>query len=95
MANTVLGSIPPFYVTEIGYALSLLWQPPTARAHATNRRASCRPPTKCSSPTRTSQGIWWYQSHDDSTGDYGFMTKKNRLRPAFRVLSAIGQAVGQ
>jgi hypothetical protein len=94
VANTVLGAIPPIYITEIGYSLSFC---------ASNNGA-------CSLSEQASKllgaykvfladphvdGIWWYQSHDDSTGHYGFMTERSRPRPAFRVLAAIGQAVGQ
>jgi hypothetical protein len=40
-------------------------------------------------------GIWWYQSHDDSTGHFGFMTNAGAARPALAALSAIAKAEGQ
>jgi hypothetical protein len=94
VADAVLGAIPAVYVTEFGYSLNYC---------ASNNGA-------CSSSEQASkllaaykvfladphvEGIWWYQSHDDSTGHFGFMTEKSRPRPAFRVLAAIGEAVGQ
>jgi hypothetical protein len=40
-------------------------------------------------------GIWWYQSHDDPTCDFGFMNDNNQPRPSFKTLTAIATAVGQ
>jgi hypothetical protein len=94
VASTVLGSIPPVYVTEIGYALNECGA--TIGACSGNEQASkLQAAYEVFLADPHIDGIWWYQSHDDSTGEYGFMTAKNRLRPAFRVLSAIGRAVGQ
>lgn len=94
VANAVLSAIPPVYITEIGYSLS---------ACGINLGACSRSEqaSKLLAAYRVLladphvEGIWWYQSHDDSTGHYGFMTEKSRPRQAFRVLEAIGQAVGQ
>ena len=85
IANTVLGSIPPFYVTEIGYALGRCG----AVAGACSERQQA---TKLQAAYEV---IWWYQSHDDPTGNFGFMSNSNRVRPAFKVLSAIASAAGQ
>jgi hypothetical protein len=94
VANTVLGSIPPFYVTEIGYTLNDCGA--TIGACSGSQQASkMRAAYEVFLADPHIAGIWWYQSHDDGTGEYGFMTTKNRLRPAFRVLSAVGLAVGQ
>jgi|HubBroStandDraft_2_1064218.scaffolds.fasta_scaffold40965_3 hypothetical protein len=94
VTNAVLGSIPPFYVTEIGYTLNDCGA--TIGACSRSEQASkMQAAYEVFLADPHVAGIWWYQSHDDSTGEYGFMTEKNRLRPAFRVLSAIGLAVGQ
>jgi hypothetical protein len=94
VAETVLGSIPPFYVTEIGYALD----------DCGNTIGACSPSEQASRMQAAYEvlladphiaGIWWYQSHDDPTGEYGFMDNNDALRPAFKVLAALGTAVGQ
>ena len=94
VANTVLGSIPPFYVTEIGYALGRCGAVAGAcseRQQATKLQAAYE--VFLADPHI--YGIWWYQSHDDPTGNFGFMSNSNRVRPAFKVLSAIASAAGQ
>ena len=40
-------------------------------------------------------GIWWYQSHDDSTGHFGYMNNNNTTRPAYKVLAEIATEQGQ
>ncbi|HTA37186.1 MAG TPA: hypothetical protein VK761_10760, partial [Solirubrobacteraceae bacterium] len=90
-ANTVLGAIPKFYITEFGYDLN-----------------SCgRDLGACSQQEQASKltaaynvftadphiaGIWWYQSHDDSTGHFGLMNNDNSIRPSFTALSKIARA---
>ncbi|HEX4484130.1 MAG TPA: hypothetical protein VH081_10110 [Solirubrobacteraceae bacterium] len=89
-ANAVLGAIPKFYITEFGYDLS-----------------SCgRDLGACSKQEQASKltaaydvftadphiaGIWWYQSHDDSTGQFGLMNNDNSIRPSFTALSTIAR----
>jgi hypothetical protein len=94
VANTVLGAIPPVYITEIGYALNYCGTNVGAcsRSEQANKMLAAY---KVFLADPHVEGIWWYQSHDDPTGQYGFMTNKSRPRPAFRVLAAIGEAVGQ
>lgn len=94
VANTVLGSVPPFYVTEIGYALDRCGAVAGAcseRQQATKMQAAYE--VLLADPHI--YGIWWYQSHDDPTGHFGFMSNRNRVRPAFKVLSALAAAAGQ
>ena len=40
-------------------------------------------------------GIWWYESHDDSTGRWGYLNRNNTKRPAFTMLSEIAVSAGQ
>ena len=40
-------------------------------------------------------GIWWYESHDDSTGRWGFMNPNNTKRPSFQPLSYFAKLAGQ
>jgi hypothetical protein len=94
VASAVLGSMPPFYVTEIGYSLSDCGGTTGAcseHEQATKLQAAYE--VFLADPNI--QGIWWYQSHDDPTGAFGFMNAHNRVRPAFKVLTAIAAAVGQ
>ncbi|MGO9761158.1 MAG: hypothetical protein ACLP1Q_07865 [Solirubrobacteraceae bacterium] len=94
VAKAVLGSIPPFYVTEIGYDLSRCGaglgacskREQASRLQAAYSELLADPHVK---------GIWWYQSHDDGTGRFGFMNNNNKPRPSFTALSAIAVAAGQ
>ncbi len=94
VARAVLGSIPPFYITEFGYELG----------HCGEAIGSCSRVEQASKLRAAYDvfladphiaGIWWYQSHDDRTGAWGFMNRNNTVRPSFRTLSAIAQASGQ
>jgi len=94
VAGAVLGAIPPFYVTEFGFDLRRCGSEIGAcskREQASKMRAAYE--VFLSDPHIA--GIWWYQSHDDHTGHFGFMSNKNVPRPAFKTLSAIAAAVGQ
>jgi len=94
VANTVLGSIPRFYVTEFGYDLRSCGQTIGAcseREQASEMEAAYD--VFLADPHVA--GIWWYQSHDDNTGHFGFMNANNSARPAFKTLSAIAQMEGQ
>jgi hypothetical protein len=94
LAERVLGSVPPFYVTEIGYALHRCGGS-TGACSAREQASEMRSAYEVFLADPHIEGIWWYQSHDDSTGDFGFMTKNNHARPAFNVLSTIATAAGQ
>jgi hypothetical protein len=94
VAKVVLGSIPPFYVTEFGYDLRRCGASLGAcskREQASKLQAAYN--VFLADPHIA--GIWWYQSHDDDTGAWGFMSRRNRVRPAFKNLSAIAKLVGQ
>ena len=94
VARTVLGAIPSFYVTEFGYSLSACGRDLgacSAKEQATKMQSAYS--VMLADPHIA--GIWWYQSHDDSTGHFGFMTNKNKPRPSFKTLSAIAAAAGQ
>ena len=94
VAHTVLGATPPVYVTEFGYDLR--------QCHANVGACSGREQASKLKAAYAAfladphvEGIWWYQSHDDSIGHYGLMTNRNRRRPSFKALSAIAEAEGQ
>jgi len=43
-----------------------------------------------------SGGIWWYQSHDDGTGDFGFMDSSKPPAPVISTtLSSIAKSVAR
>jgi hypothetical protein len=94
VAKAVLGSIPPFYVTEIGFDLGSCGDPAGAcsrREQASELQAAYA--ALLADPHVA--GIWWYQSHDDSTGRWGFMDRDGSVRPSFKALSAIATTLGQ
>jgi hypothetical protein len=94
VAKTVLGATPPIYITEFGYAMSRCGAPDGACSQleqATKMGAAYE--ALLSDPHVA--GIWWYESHDDSNGSFGFMNNDNTTRPSFSVLSSIARQQGQ
>jgi hypothetical protein len=94
VARQVLGSVPPVYITEFGYSLSACGRDLgacTAKEQAEKARAAYN--VFLSDPNI--YGIWWYQSHDDTTGRFGYMTNTNLKRPAFAVISSFAKLLGQ
>lgn len=94
VAKAVLGSVPPFYVTEIGFDLRSCGDP----AGACSRREQASKLQAAYAALLTDPhvaGIWWYQSHDDSTGRWGFMDRDGSVRPSFKALSEIATTLGQ
>jgi hypothetical protein len=94
VAKAVLGSIPPFYVTEIGFDLSRCG----ATLGACSERQQASKMQAAYSALLADPhvgGIWWYQSHDDGTGDFGFMDSSSRPRPSFNTLSSIAKSVAR
>ncbi|HSZ70552.1 MAG TPA: hypothetical protein VK756_09330 [Solirubrobacteraceae bacterium] len=94
VAGAVLGSIPPFYVTEIGYDLDRCGEGLGACSEG-EQASKLRAAFRALFADPHVRGVWWYQSHDDSTGHYGFMNVSNTTRPSFTALSAIARSVGQ
>jgi hypothetical protein len=94
IAQSVLGAIPPLYITEFGYSLSNCGESDGACSQpeqATKMRAAYA--VLLADPHVA--GIWWYQSHDDSTGHFGYMNSNNTTRPSFETLSSIAIQAGQ
>jgi hypothetical protein len=94
VAKTVLGSTPPFYITEFGYSLSNCGANDGAcsqQEQATKMRSAYQ--VLLADPHVA--GIWWYQSHDDGTGHFGYMNNDNSTRPAFETLASIAAEQGQ
>ncbi len=94
VAKRVLGATPPFYVTEFGYSLSNCGTNDGAcseQEQATKMRSAYQ--VLLADPHVA--GIWWYQSHDDGTGHFGYMNNDNSTRPAFATLASIAVEQGQ
>jgi hypothetical protein len=92
--GAVLGSIPPIYLTEFGYALNRCGSPEGACSQQEQASKMHAAYTAFLADPHV-EGIWWYESHDDSTGEYGFMNNDNTVRPAFEVLSSFAREQGQ
>jgi hypothetical protein len=88
LAGRVLGGIPRFYITEFGFNLA-------ACGAGDGACSSSEQATKLQAAYAQFladphvAGIWWYQSHVDSTGDWGYMNRDGSVRPAFGALSRI------
>jgi hypothetical protein len=94
VAKSVLGAIPPIYITEFGYSLDNCGENDGACSEteqATKMRSAYQ--TLLADPHVA--GIWWYQSHDDSTGHFGYMNNDNTIRPAYTTLTQIATEQGQ
>ena len=94
VAKTVLGSTPAIYITEFGYSLSNCGQSDGAcseQEQSTKMRSAYQ--VLLADPHVA--GIWWYQSHDDGTGHFGYMNNDNSTRPAFATLASIAVEQGQ
>jgi hypothetical protein len=94
VAATVLGSTPPVYVTEFGYDLRSCGKSIgacSARDQANKMQAAYS--ALLADPHVA--GIWWYQSHDDNTGHFGFMNKRSKPRRSFKTLATLAAAEGQ
>ncbi len=94
IAQDVLGSIPPFYITEFGYDMSKCGAFNGAcseQEQATKMRAAY----EVFLSDAHVAGIWWFESHDDGEGKFGFMNGNNTTRPSFDVLSSIAKEQGQ
>jgi hypothetical protein len=93
-AQTVLGQTPPFYITEFGYDLGRCGENDGAcsqQEQATKMAAAYK--VFLTDPHVA--GIFAYQSHDDSTGQWGYMNNDNTTRPTFEVLAKIATEQGQ
>jgi hypothetical protein len=94
VAHKALGAIPPIYITEFGYNLANCGEPSGAcsqEEQATKARAAYR--AFLADPHVA--GIWWYQMHDDGTGEFGFLNDNDTPRPTYGVLSAFAIEQGQ
>jgi len=94
VARETLGAVPPLYVTEIGYSLSACGSGLGACSPA-DQAARLRAAYAAFLHDPHVAGIWWYQSHDDNTGRWGFMDAHNVARPALTALSEIAVSQGQ
>jgi hypothetical protein len=94
IAKTVLGSTPTFYITEFGYDLGRCGEIDGAcsqEEQATKMNTAYK--TFLADPHVA--GIFAYQSHDDGTGQWGYMNNNNTTRPTYNIISQNAIAQGQ
>jgi hypothetical protein len=94
VADAALGAIPPFYVTEIGFDLGDCGAALGACSEG-EQASKLRAAYNALLADPHVAGIWWYQSHDDGTGRWGYMNSDGTPRAAFTTLSAIAASVGR
>jgi hypothetical protein len=94
VAQAVLGTIPRFYITEFGYDLGRCGRDLGACTRL-EQASKLKAAYKAFMAMPHIYGIWWYQSHDDSTGKWGYMNNNNTKRPSFLALSSFAKLVGQ
>jgi hypothetical protein len=94
VAKNVLGTIPPIYITEFGYSLNNCGQNDGACSEA-EQATKMRTAYQALLADPHVAGIWWYQSHDDSTGHFGYRNNDNTTRPAYTTLTQIATEQGQ
>jgi hypothetical protein len=94
VAQSVLGAIPHFYITEFGYDLRRCGRDLGACSRP-EQAAKLRSAYKAFEADPNIYGIWWYESHDDSTGRWGYLNTNNTKRPSFAALSSFAQLAGQ
>ncbi|HEY7961659.1 MAG TPA: hypothetical protein VID29_07045 [Solirubrobacteraceae bacterium] len=95
LAQTVLGAIPPFFITEFGFDMSRCGVASYGVCSQQEQASKMRSAYQVFLADPHVAGIWWYQSHDDSTGQFGFMDNSGLTRPSFGVLSSFALAQGQ
>jgi hypothetical protein len=94
VAKNILGAIPPIYITEFGYSLDNCGENDGACSE-TEQATKMRSAYQALLADPHVAGIWWYQSHDDSTGHFGYMNNDNTTRPAYTTLTQIATEQGQ
>jgi hypothetical protein len=94
VAQTVLGATPPIYITEFGYSLNNCGESNGACSQAEQASKMLAAYTALLADPHVA-GIWCYQSHDDATGQFGFMNDNDTTRPLFETLSSIAVEQGQ
>jgi hypothetical protein len=94
VAQAVLGATPTFYITEFGYSLSNCGEVDGACSQQ-EQAGKMRSAYKVFLADPHVAGIWVYQSHDDSSGEWGYMNSDNTTRPLFTVLSEFATEQGE
>jgi hypothetical protein len=94
VAQAVLGATPTFYITEFGFSLSNCGEVDGACSQQ-EQASKMRAAYKVFLTDPHVAGIWAYQSHDDSSGQWGYMNSDNTIRPMFTVLSEFATEQGQ
>jgi hypothetical protein len=94
-AQSVLGAIPPFFVTEDGFNLGDCGNDTGACSQA-DQATKLQNAMNVFLGDDHVEGVWWFQSLDYGTANqWGVLNDNYTIRPAFTTLSSIGQAQGQ
>jgi hypothetical protein len=94
VAQKALGATPPFYITEFGYNLGKCGETDGACSQQ-EQAGKMRSAYAAFLGDPHVAGIWCYQSHDDPTGQWGYMNNDNTVRPTFEVISSVAIEQGQ
>jgi hypothetical protein len=94
IAKTLLGSTPTVYITEFGFDLGRCGEIDGACSQ-TEQATKMHAAYKAFLTDPHVAGIFAYQSHDDGTGQWGYMNNDNTTRPEFATLSEIAIEQGQ
>jgi hypothetical protein len=92
--RSVLGGIPRTYITEYGVDLGSCSKAYGACSQA-EQATKLTAASKAFVADPHVYGIWWYQSHDDGSGQWGYMNNDGSARPSFAALSAMAVEQGQ
>jgi hypothetical protein len=102
VASTVLGSVPDFYVTEMGYNLDLCGNDQGACSQA-DQSSELSSAMSVFLGDDHVEGVWWFQAWDYGTGNsWGIFNTPDQAgnaagsaRPAFTALSGLATTYGQ
>jgi hypothetical protein len=94
VARAVLGAVPPVYITEFGFDLGRCGQVDGACSQQ-EQAGKLKAAYEVFLADPHVAGIFCYQSHDDGTGQWGYMNNNNSTRPAFEVISSFAVEQGQ
>jgi hypothetical protein len=87
LAKTVIGTVPPFYITEWG--IDMVDQNLATHCGADRQQGQAYDMTAGYNAFLADpnvRGIWWYSAHDDGTGQWGLFNNDNTTRPSFNAL---------
>jgi len=94
IAKIMLGSTPTFYITEFGFDLGRCGEIDGACSQ-TEQATKMSSAYKAFLTDPHVAGIFAYQSHDDGTGQWGYMNNDNTTRPTYNIIAQNATQQGQ